>query len=110
MIIFDCLSKILMCEKNGSLGANVHHEQVWTKFLQRPEKVLAIRMLSHESKKIEITLRIAHYAVEIVNLKQAQITMIVLDALLLELGTFLRCKLVGFPFCPGAGRLFLMIL
>src|SRR5438270_13879429 len=45
-------------------------------------------------KKIEITLGVAYHSVEIVDLKQAQIAVIILDAFLLELGALFGRELV----------------
>src|SRR5262249_12441394 len=67
-------------------------------------------VIVNESKKIEIPLGVAHYAFEIVNLKQAQIPMIILDAFLLQFRTLLRRKLVSLPFLLGAGRAPPMVL
>src|SRR6185437_1706488 len=104
------VGKFSLSKKDGSLGARIHHEHVGSKLLQTPGKILAIRVIVNESKKIEIPLRIAHYAFEIVNLKQAQIAMIILDTFLLQLRTLLRAKLVRLPFMLGPGRAPPMVL
>ena len=66
-------------------------------------------MLGDESEKIEIPLRVAHHAAEIINLKQAQIAVIILNAFLLELGALFGRQLVAFAFFLRAGRAPLMI-
>jgi hypothetical protein len=66
-------------------------------------------VLSNKGKKIKIPLRVAHHAFEIVDLKQAQVAMIVLDAFLLKLRALLSCELVSLAFLLGAGCPFLMI-
>src|SRR5439155_505324 len=87
---------------NGCLGSRIHHEHVRPELLQGPGKVLAICVLGDERKKIEIALRVAHHAFEIVDLKEAQITMIILDAFLLKVRALLRCELVGLAFVLAA--------
>ena len=77
--------------------------------MQAPGKFFPIRVLGNKSEKIEVTLRIAHHAGEIVDLKQAQITMIILNALLLEFGALFRRKLIGLAFLLRPGRPLLMI-
>jgi hypothetical protein len=62
-----------------------------------------------KSEKIEITLGVADHAREIVDLKQTQISMIILDAFLLELGALFRRKVVRFALRLRAGRPFLII-
>ena len=62
-------------------------------------------MLGDKGEKIQITLCIAHHTVEIVDLKQAQITMIILVTFLLKLSALFGGELVGFAFprrtsCP----------
>ncbi len=52
---------------------------------------------------------LAHHTFEIVDLKEAQVTMIILDAFLLKLRALLRCKLVCLVFLSGARRSFLII-
>ena len=66
-------------------------------------------MLGDKSKKVEIALRIAHHTFEIIDLKQAQITMIILDALLLKLRTLFGRQFVRLAFLFGAGRSLLVI-
>ena len=58
-------------------------------------------MLGDKGEKVQITLCIAHNTVEIVNLKQAQITMIILDTFLLKLSALFGGELIGFAFRRG---------
>src|SRR3982750_4495679 len=90
-----------LSKQDGSLGAGIHHEDVRTKLLQAPGEILAICVVVDESKKVQIPLCIAHNAFEIVNLKQAQVTMIILDSFLLELRALLRSELVSLAFLFG---------
>src|SRR4029077_6941337 len=61
-------------------------------------------------EEIEIALSVAHHAVEIVDLKQTQIAMIILNAFLLELGALFGRELVSFFAATfGARSLKLMI-
>ena len=103
------LGEFSLPEKNGCLGARIHHEHVRPELLQAPGKLLAIGVPGNESKKIEIALRVAHHAFEIIDLKQAQVAMIILDAFLLELRALLRCKLVSLAFLLDASGPLLMI-
>ncbi len=66
-------------------------------------------MLGNEGEQVEITLRIAHYTVKIIDLKQAQITMIILDTFLLEFCALFGRELVGFSFRRSTGGPSLMI-
>src|SRR5438876_11728377 len=88
-------AKFPLTEKNGRLGARIHHEHVRPELLQAPRKILAISVFVDESEQVEIPLRIAHHAFEIVDLKQTQVAMIILDAFLLQFRTLLRGKLVS---------------
>src|SRR5262249_8254659 len=106
----DGLGKFSLSKKDGGLGARIHHEHVRPELLQSPRKILAVRVLVNESKKIEIPLRIAHHSFEIVNLKEAQIPMIILDAFLLQLRALLGGKLVSLPFLFGPGGALPMVL
>src|SRR5262249_49136375 len=82
---------------------------VRTELLQAPGKFFPIRVLGDKTKKIEIALGIADHTGEIINLKQAQITMVILDTLLLELGALFGSQLVRFAFRFGAAGSSLMI-
>ena len=72
--------------------------------LKAPGKLVALGVLGDKVEKIEIPLRVAHDAGEIVDLKQAQIAMIILDAFLLELGALLGRELVSFAARPRRAR------
>src|ERR1051326_3339422 len=89
------VSKFSLRKKNGRFGARIHHKHVRPELLQAPGKILAISVLVDESKKIEITLRIPDHAFEIIDLKQTQIPMIILDSLLLQLRALFRCQFVS---------------
>ena len=78
--------------------------------MQAPGKFFPIRVFGNKSEKIEITLRIAHYRSEIVDLKQTQVAMIILNAFLLELAALFRRKLIRLAFLLRAARPLLMIL
>ena len=88
------VDELALCQQNRRLGARVHHEHVGPELLQAPGHFLAIGVLGHEREKIEVALRVAHHAGEIVELKQAQVTMIILDPFLLHLGALFRGQLV----------------
>src|SRR5207247_6278219 len=103
------VGKFPLSKKDGGLAARIHHENVRPELLQAPGKILAIGVLVDETKKVEISLRIAHYAFEIVNLKQAQIPMTILDAFLLQLRALLGSKLVSLALLSGPGCAPLMV-
>src|SRR5436309_10147585 len=103
------LGKFSLAEKNGCLGARIHHEHVRPELLQAPGKLLPVVVLGDEREKVEIALRIAHHPFEIVDLKQAQVTMIILDAFLLKFSALLRRKLVSLALTLGPGRPLLII-
>src|SRR5262249_10819554 len=63
-----------------------------------------------KSKKVEISLCIAHHAFKIVNLKKAQIAMIILDAFLLQLRALLGTKSVSLAFLLGPTSALPMVL
>jgi hypothetical protein len=77
--------------------------------LEAQGEIIAISVLVDESEKVEIALRIAHHAFEIVDLKETQITVIILDAFLLKLRALLWCQLVRLAFALGSCRPLLMI-
>jgi len=77
--------------------------------LERPGKLVPLSVGINEIEKIEITLRVADHAVEIVDLKKTEITMIILDTFLLELGALLGRKLVMLAARFRAGGAKLMI-
>src|SRR5436853_354039 len=73
------------------------------KRLRQPPLHLCLRLqqfnrvaqLGDEGKQVEVPLGIADDAGEIVDLKQAEVTMVILDAFLLEIVALLGGKLVG---------------
>ena len=79
----DRFSKFVLAKKDRGLSARVHHEDVRPELLEVPRKLFVIRVLGDKSEKIEIALSVTHDACEIVDLKQTQITMIILDPFLL---------------------------
>src|SRR5207253_8068163 len=90
----DRFRKFPLPQENGRLGARVHHQHVGTKLLERPGKVVPFGVGIDKVEELEIPLGVADNAVEIVDLKQTQITMIILYAFLLKLGTLFRSELV----------------
>ncbi len=106
---FDFTSSSHSSRKAISELFDIHHEHVRPELLQGPGKFLAICVLGNKGKKIKVPLRIAHHAFEIVDLKQAQIAMIVLDAFLLKLRALLSCELISLAFLLSAGCPFLVI-
>jgi hypothetical protein len=66
-------------------------------------------VFGHKSEKIEVPLGVAHDPGKLVDLKQAQITMIILDAFLLKLGALFRRQLVTFTPPNRVGSAQLMV-
>ena len=77
--------------------------------LERPGKLVALGVGIDKIEKIEIALRVAHNAVEIVDLKQTQIAMVILDAFLLQLGALFRREIIALAFGFGACGAKLMV-
>jgi hypothetical protein len=77
--------------------------------LERPGKLIALGVGIHKIEEVEVSLSITHDAMEIVDLKQAQITVIILDALLLKLGALFGSKLISFTAGYGTRRFELMV-
>src|SRR6267143_815634 len=105
----DRFRKFSLPEENGSLGPGVHHQDVGTKLLERPGKLVALSVSIDKIEELEIALGVADDAVEIVDLKQTQIAVIILDALLLKLGALFRSELVILAAGLRAGSAKLMI-
>jgi hypothetical protein len=63
--------------------------------LEAPNHFFAVGVLGDEGEQVEVPLSIADDAGEIVDLKQAEVAVIILDAFLLEIVALLRGKLVG---------------
>src|SRR5207237_1958072 len=82
----DSFLKFSLREKNGSLGPGVHHQHVGTKLLEGPGKFVVLGVSIDKIEELEIALGVADDAVEIVNLKKAEIAVVILNAFLLELG------------------------
>ena len=66
-------------------------------------------MIIDKGKKIEIPLRIADHSLEVVDLKQAQITVIILHAFLLQFAALLRREIVFIASLFGASGAALVI-
>jgi hypothetical protein len=58
--------------------------------LEAPDHFVAIGMLRDELEQVEITLRVADHGREIVDLKEAEVPVIILDAFLLQLAALIR--------------------
>src|SRR6266702_172729 len=105
----DRVRKSSLPQENGSLGPGVHHQDVGTKLLERPGKFVALGVSIDKIEELEITLGVADNAVEIVNLKKAEITVVILDAFLLKLGALFGSELVILVTRSGTGSAKLMI-
>jgi hypothetical protein len=70
--------------------------------LEAPDHLLAVGVLGDEGEEVEVPLGITDHAVEVVDLKEAEVTMIILDPLLLEVVALLGAELVGLAARLGA--------
>ena len=105
----DRIRKFSQSEENGSLGPGVHHQHVGTKLLEGPGKLVPLGVGIDKVEELEITLGVVDDAVEIVDLKQAQVAVIILNAFLLKFGALFGRQLVGFAARFRAGGTKLMI-
>src|SRR5947209_18932309 len=80
-------AKFPLTEKNGGLGARIHHEHVRPELLQAPRKLLAITVLGDKSENIDIPQCVAHDAPEILDLKYNKIAVVILHAFLMNFVT-----------------------
>ena len=77
--------------------------------LEAPDHFLAVGVLGHEGEQIQIALSVANDAGEIVDLKQAEVAMVILDTFLLKIIALLGGKLVGLAARFGPLRPALMV-
>ena len=61
-----------------------------SKLLERPGKFVALSVSVDKIEELEVALGVADDAVEIINLKKAEIAVVILDPFLLKLGALLR--------------------
>jgi hypothetical protein len=59
------------------------------KLLEAPDQLVAIGVIRDELEEIEIPLRVADHGRELVDLKETEIPVIILDAFLLQLAALL---------------------
>jgi integrase/recombinase XerD len=65
--------------------------------LEAPDQLVPVDMFGDEGKEIEVALRVANHARKIVDLKETEIAVIILNAFLLEFVALLGVKLVALP-------------
>ena len=107
--LFHGVGKFSFTEKNGSLGARVHHDDVGAELLEGPDHFVAIGVAGDKIEQVEVALRVANDALEIVDLKKTEVAVVILDAFLLQLGALLRREMVGLAAFFGTLRATLMI-
>src|SRR5438105_10147861 len=86
----DRFWKFTLPEKNRRLGSRVHHQHVRPKLLEGPGELVSLGVSIDKIEELQVALSIADDAVEIVNLKQTQIAVVILNPFLLELGALFR--------------------
>ena len=97
-------------EQDRGFRARVHHEHVGAELLEAPDQLIAIGVRGDEFEEVEVPLRVADDGGEIVDLKKAEVAVVILDAFLLQLAALLGGELVGVAPRFGAGGAALMIL
>ena len=80
---------IVALESGGAAGADAHHEELGAKLLEGPGKLLGAGVFLDEVKHTEIAVGILDDSVEFLELKKANVAMMVLNGLLLEFGAVL---------------------
>ena len=90
------VGKLTFAEQDGGFGAGVHHENVRAELLEAPDELVALGVIGDEGKEIKIALGVAHDPDEVINLKEAKVTVVILDAFLLQLVALLTTELVIF--------------
>ena len=84
------VGKFAVAEKDRSLGARVHHQDVGTKLLEAPDQLPRARCVRRRKLKrsrLRCVSRITRF--EIVDLKETQVAMVILDAFLLQFAALL---------------------
>src|SRR5262249_36344379 len=87
----------------------VHHQNVGAKLLETPNQIFAIAMLIDEGEQIEIALGIANHSFKLVDLKETEIAVVILNAFLLEFVALLGSEPVLLAALGGAQCATLMI-
>src|SRR5579859_8006844 len=83
---------IVRAQSLGGLGAGVDHEQLWLELEQRPGEFRRLGVLLNEREDIEIAFGIANDRGEILQLQQANVTVMVLQRLKLQARAILRLQ------------------
>ncbi len=103
-ISFKAASTRSFFQFDGGARAGVHHLHVRDELVERPDDVLAVGVLAHEGEQFQVALRVARDGGIILQLEQAQVAVVILDALLLQFAAFVGGKLVGLAFLFGGLR------
>src|SRR5207253_7141247 len=88
------VSKFSFMEQERSFRTRIHHQHVGPELLKIPNDFLALRMFIDKAEEIEIALGIADDTSVVTQLKQTDIAVIILNALLLQLRAFLGAELI----------------
>ena len=89
----DGLGVIAGFQRLGRLGAGVDHEELRLKLAQRPGQFLRFGVFADEVKHRQVAFGVPGHAGIVRQLQQADVTMVILQRLQLELGAILRLEL-----------------
>jgi hypothetical protein len=76
------------------LRAGMDHQRLCLKLLKRPSQVLGFRVPGRKGKYLQVALSIPHRAGEIIQLQQANVTVVILKRFNLQPGTILGLQRV----------------
>ena len=77
------ISKLALIQKDRRLGPCIHHQDVGSELLKIPDDLFPLAVFVDKSEEIEVSLSVADYSSEFVELKQANVAVVILNALLL---------------------------
>src|SRR5205085_1227023 len=107
--LVDRFRKFALRQKDRRFRPGIHHYHVGTKLLHAPGQFFALGVGRDKIEQIQIALSIANYTGVIINLKQAQVSVIILNAFLLKFGNLFGIQFVGVALSHGMGSLELVI-
>src|SRR5438874_12464476 len=79
------VSKLAFAQEDRRLRPCVHHQHIGSKLLKILDNLLPLAMLVDESEEIEISLSVADYSSKFIELKEADVAVVILNTCLLRL-------------------------
>src|SRR5438477_8083437 len=95
------VSKLAFAQEDRRLRPCVHHQHIGSKLLKIPDNLLPLAMLVDKSEEIEISLSVADYSSKFIELKEADVAVVILNTFLLQLRTLLGRQFVTVTGCFG---------